>query len=118
MVFRHFKNIEENMEDINEFVEFNINDTVYKTKLNRKFSIKKQYKPKDNSIITAFIPGTIRKIYVSEGQTVRRGDKLLILEAMKMKNDIVSPVNAIVKSIKVNENDVVSKNQLLIELET
>jgi len=105
------------MENINDFVELNINDTVYKTRLNKKYSIKKQYKPKDNSIIDAFIPGTIRKIYVSEGQRVKRGDKLLVLEAMKMKNDIVAPVNAIVKSIKVNENEVVSKNQLLIELE-
>lgn len=105
------------MENINEFVEFNVDDTVYKTRLNKKYSIKKQYKPKDNSIVTAFIPGTIRKIYVSLGQKVQRGDKLLILEAMKMKNDIVSPINAIIKSIKVNEDEVVSKNQLLIELE-
>lgn len=106
------------MNDINNFNEFIIDDTVYKTRVNKKYSQKKQYKPKDNSIISAFIPGTIRKIYVSEGQKVNRGDKLLVLEAMKMKNDIISPINAIVKSINVKVDEVVTKNQLLIELET
>lgn len=106
------------MNDINNLNEFIIDDTVYKTRINKKYSLKKQYKPKDNSIISAFIPGTIRKIYVSEGQKVNRGDKLLVLEAMKMKNDIVSPINAIVKSINVKVDEVVTKNQLLIELET
>ncbi|MCX7736236.1 MAG: acetyl-CoA carboxylase biotin carboxyl carrier protein subunit [Candidatus Kapabacteria bacterium] len=106
------------MNDINNLNEFIIDDTVYKTRINKKYSLKKQYKPKDNSIISAFIPGTIRKIYVSEGQKVNRGDKLLVLEAMKMKNDIVSPINAKVKSINVKVDEVVTKNQLLIELET
>lgn len=106
------------MDDINNLNEFIIDDTVYKTKINKKYSLKKQYKPKDNSIITAFIPGTIRKIYVSEGQKINRGDKLLVLEAMKMKNDIVSPISAKVKSINVKVDEIVTKNQILIELET
>ncbi len=105
------------MDDLNNFNELIIEDTVYKTRINKKYSIKKHYQPKDNSIVSAFIPGTVRKIYVSEGQNVFRGDKLLVLEAMKMKNDIVAPINAKVKNIKVNIDEVVAKNQILIELE-
>lgn len=113
----HFDFYEVDMKDSNNLDILIIDDTVYKTKLTSKYIRKGLYKPKDKSVVNAFIPGTIRKIYVTEGQKVSRGEKLLILEAMKMKNDIVSPEDGIVKSIKVTENQVVTKSQLLVELE-
>jgi biotin carboxyl carrier protein len=65
--------------------------------------------------ITAFIPGTIREIVVSVGQQVKEGQDLLILEAMKMRNRVKSPVTGKVKAIYVKENQSVPKNFIIIE---
>ena len=63
----------------------------------------------------AFIPGTIKQIYIKPRKRVKEGDKLLVLEAMKMKNDIVAPINGTIKTINVKVGDRVAKNELLIE---
>ena len=52
---------------------------------------------------------------VAEGDTVKAGDQLLILEAMKMENILKSPGDGVVKKIKVKKGDSVEKNQVLIE---
>lgn len=95
---------------------FNVDFTEYKTNLTRKFSLRKAYTPPNSKMIVAFIPGTIKKIYVKEGDKVNPGDKLLILEAMKMKNDLVSPIKGKVKKIHVKSEDKVANKQLLVEL--
>jgi biotin carboxyl carrier protein len=63
------------------------------------------------------MPGLIRTIVVAEGQEVKKGDVILILEAMKMENALKSPADLVVKSIKVQQGQAVEKNQLLIEFE-
>ncbi|HPF97959.1 MAG: acetyl-CoA carboxylase biotin carboxyl carrier protein subunit [Flavobacteriaceae bacterium] len=63
------------------------------------------------------MPGLILDILVKEGQEVKEGDLLLILEAMKMENSIVSPTNGKVKTIAVSKETTVTKNELLIEFE-
>jgi biotin carboxyl carrier protein len=63
------------------------------------------------------MPGLIRSIYVSVGNVVADGDKLLSLEAMKMENIIKSPGTGIIKSINVQSGDAVEKNSILIEFE-
>ncbi len=95
----------------------NIDGTKYKTNFTKSFEERKAYSPYNEKKITAFIPGSIVKINVKKGQKIRAGSKLLILEAMKMKNRIIAPVNGIIKKILVKEGENVSKNQLLIELE-
>jgi biotin carboxyl carrier protein len=65
--------------------------------------------------IKAPMPGLILGLKVSEGDAVKPGDTLIVLEAMKMENIIKSPAEAIVKSIKVKKGDSVEKNQVLIE---
>ena len=67
--------------------------------------------------IKAPMPGIIIGIEVKEGDKIKEGDTLLVLEAMKMENAIVSSKDAIVKSILVKKGDTVEKNKLLIELE-
>jgi biotin carboxyl carrier protein len=62
------------------------------------------------------MPGLVLSILVSEGQTVAKGDNLLILEAMKMENVIKATGDGIVKSIKIQQGAVVEKRQLLIEM--
>jgi biotin carboxyl carrier protein len=65
--------------------------------------------------IKAPMPGLIVAITVQPGQEVKKGDPLLVLEAMKMENILKSPGDGIVKTVKVNLRDNVEKNQVLIQ---
>jgi biotin carboxyl carrier protein len=65
--------------------------------------------------IKAPMPGLIFDIKVCEGEEVKKGDSLLILEAMKMENIIKSPGDGIVKNIKIKKGESVEKNQVLIQ---
>jgi biotin carboxyl carrier protein len=56
-------------------------------------------------VITAQMPGVILKVYVKKGDTVQAGDPLCVLVAMKMENEIRSPIDGKVKDIFINEND-------------
>ena len=67
--------------------------------------------------IKAPMPGLVLEIAVAAGQEVEKGDKLLILEAMKMENVIKSDGTGVVKSIKIKQGTAVDKGQLLIEME-
>jgi biotin carboxyl carrier protein len=67
--------------------------------------------------IKAPMPGLILDVMVKEGQTVQEDDALLILEAMKMENVIVSQREGTIKTISVKKGDAVDKNNLLIEFE-
>lgn len=66
--------------------------------------------------IYAFIPGTIVKVFVEEGQAVKKGDILCSLHAMKMDNQICSTIDGKVKAINVKPGQTVSKNDVLIEI--
>lgn len=94
-----------------------IEDVKYRTLLTKKYQSRKPWVPKNENNVLAFIPGTILKIHVKEGKKVKEGDQLLILEAMKMKNDIVAPFDSVIKKILVKKGDMVAKNRVLIELE-
>ncbi|MCE2732520.1 MAG: biotin/lipoyl-binding protein [Cyclobacteriaceae bacterium] len=65
--------------------------------------------------IKAPMPGLIINLKIQEGDSVKTGDPLLILEAMKMENILKSPGDGVVKKIKVKKGDSVEKNQILIE---
>jgi len=69
------------------------------------------------SKITAPLPGTIFKIIAKEGDTVKKGDAVLIMEAMKMENNILAEKEGVVKKIVVKEGDSVLQGDLLIEIE-
>lgn len=66
------------------------------------------------SELKAPMPGMVLKVLVSEGEEIKKGSPLLILEAMKMENVIKSPADLIIKSIKVQPADKVEKNQVMI----
>lgn len=97
--------------------KLNIDETIYTTQYTKKFSRRTAFVPDSPKIVKAFIPGTIREIHVVKGQVVKRGDNLLILEAMKMLNQVTAMTDGRVKDIKVKSGQVVTKNHLLIELE-
>jgi len=68
------------------------------------------------SHITSPMPGKVIKLAVKQGDTVVKGDLLLVVEAMKMENNILSPANAIVARITVNAGDLVDSITTLIHL--
>ncbi len=67
--------------------------------------------------ITAPMPGLILAVNIKEGDKVKEGDYLLVLEAMKMENTLTAPRDGVVKSVTVKKGETVDKNQLLIEME-
>ncbi len=67
------------------------------------------------NLVRAPMPGLIIALKVCDGDAVKAGDTLLILEAMKMENVIKAPGDAVVKSVKIAMGDGVEKNQVLIE---
>ncbi|MFC2115182.1 biotin/lipoyl-containing protein [Bacteroidota bacterium] len=93
-----------------------IDGTKYRTQLNKKFENRKAYESPDPRKVTSSIPGTIVKVNVKEGQEVREGDQMLILEAMKMKNIIIFHTGGRVKKIHVSEGEKISKDFLMLEL--
>ena len=65
--------------------------------------------------VKAPMPGMVLSILVGEGQQVKKGESLLVLEAMKMENVLKSPADGIIKKIIVQKGTAVEKNQLLIQ---
>jgi glutaconyl-CoA/methylmalonyl-CoA decarboxylase subunit gamma len=72
--------------------------------------------PKGSGFIKSPLPGTILDIYVKVGDTVRTGDKLLTLEAMKMENIINSDKSGKVISVNFKKSDAVMEGDILIEV--
>ncbi len=64
--------------------------------------------------IKAPMPGLVLKVLVEEGQEVKKGDNLLVLEAMKMENIIKSSTDGVVKKVQVAQGDKVEKNAVLL----
>lgn len=104
------------MDENLEFTDFPYEEVTYRTTLTRKFSTRQPYTPPNPKKITAFIPGTIMKIFVKENHKVKKGDELLVLQAMKMNNHLLAPINGTVKKIYVKQGETVPKNTLLVEL--
>ena len=67
--------------------------------------------------IAAPLPGIIYDLKVKIGQSVKKGQSLMTLMAMKMENDIVSPKDGKIKELKVKKEDNVNKDDLLIVIE-
>jgi biotin carboxyl carrier protein len=67
--------------------------------------------------IKAPMPGLVLKVMATVGQIFKKGDPVLVLEAMKMENIFKSPTDATVKEIHVNAGQTVEKGQVLITLE-
>ena len=66
--------------------------------------------------VTARMPGNIMRIHVQPGDSVSEGEKLLVLESMKMEVDVVAPRDCKVASVAVNVGDQVSSGQALIHI--
>ncbi len=119
-------------EDQNAQIE--VNGTVYNVELEKEVKaseptpkiVKKQAaapstaKPTTTgaaSNIKSPLPGVILEIHVKEGASVKRGEKLLTMEAMKMHNAVNAEKDGVIKSIKISEGQSVMEGDVLIEVE-
>ena len=75
---------------------------------------KQEPSPEDGKTIVAPMPGKVIKINVSKGQQVKKGDVVLVIESMKMEQEINSSLEGTVTEIKVSEGEMVKKEQVLI----
>jgi biotin carboxyl carrier protein len=82
----------------------------------RKKYLDKQKSNKKIEVVEAPMPGKIVDILVEPGAEVKSGEAVIILEAMKMQNEILSPIDGIVGKVPVKQGDIVNKNDILIEI--
>ncbi|NLC67288.1 MAG: biotin/lipoyl-binding protein [Clostridiaceae bacterium] len=72
--------------------------------------------PSGAHTVTAPMPGVILSVNVNTGDTVKRGDVLLVLEAMKMENEIVAPVDGKIASVNVGKGASVNVGDVLVSI--
>ncbi|MCU4177739.1 biotin/lipoyl-containing protein [Carboxylicivirga sp. N1Y90] len=127
----HLKDIEENIAQLEvngTQYDVEIHQDVKKAKTPRLVRKEVQRKPGEGFItkqsgasgvikVNAPLPGSIFKILVKEGDAIKKGDNLLIMEAMKMENNVLAEKEGTITSIKVAVGDSVLQNDLLIEME-
>lgn len=82
----------------------------------KKLGVKNQNSTKVKEL-KAPMPGLVKEIIANVGEKVSQGQSLMILEAMKMENIIKSPVEGIIKSIEVQKDKAVEKNQVLLKFQ-
>ena len=85
--------------------------------LKRKRYLEQQADASATVSIEAPMPGKIIDIMVEEGGEVKEGEPIVILEAMKMQNEILSPVTGVIKKVAIRQNDIVNKEDILIEID-
>lgn len=105
-----------NEKDYGEYPTLSISSGLYKTELTTKFKNRKNWEAPNPKKIHAVIPGTILDVFVKVGQEVKRGEILLILEAMKMQNQIIMPFDGKIKKVYVKPDEVIKKQHLMIEI--
>ena len=109
----------ENIDDAKKacFGTINIDGEEYETLLTEKYKNREKWEEPNYKKIVSEIPGTVLELFVAEGQKVKAGEVMLILEAMKMKNKIEALSDGVVKKINVEQNQKIPKRYLMIEFE-
>jgi len=75
-----------------------------------------KHKGSGHAELTSPMPATVVKVLVAPGQTVRRGETLVVLEAMKMELPIRAPGDAVVRAVNCREGELVQPDRTLVEL--
>ncbi|MCB9257674.1 MAG: biotin/lipoyl-binding protein [Chitinophagales bacterium] len=100
-----------------------VNDTEYSVSLKDKYDVlldqlgMSNLSAKKMRDIKAPMPGLVLDVKIKEGDELKEGDTILVLEAMKMENMLKSPGAGVVKAIKVKTGEAVEKGQVLVEVE-
>ncbi|GAA4206908.1 acetyl-CoA carboxylase biotin carboxyl carrier protein subunit [Pedobacter jeongneungensis] len=98
-----------------------VNGNIYQISIEDQFDVLLKQLGLDNltsnkvSEIKAPMPGLVLKVLAEENAEVKKGDNLLILEAMKMENILKSSTDGVIKKVLVKQGDKVEKNQILVQ---
>ncbi|MBL0332834.1 MAG: biotin/lipoyl-binding protein [Chlorobiota bacterium] len=112
----------ENSDEDNSFIAYingeAINVRVMNKREERISQLRKNTQQNSNKgvLIISQMPGLIKEIFVKVGDSVKKGDPLYILEAMKMENEIKSPADMKVKRVIAIQGNALEKNGLIMEL--
>ena len=116
-----------------KILKYNYEDQSYVVKVNGNISTIRIIKPAEKTAekiginknaglnvntLKAPMPGLILEILVTKSVTVKKGDPIIILEAMKMENILTSPKDGVIKNIEVKAQQTVEKNNVLIRFES
>ncbi len=101
---------------IKDGISYEVQTITETEELLQKFTLESQSSKVGEVYIKAPMPGLIVKVLVSEGDSVKKGDKVVILEAMKMENALSSPVSGIIKKVFATEGKTVEKDAILVEI--
>ena len=104
------------MAEEKEFKNLVVQGAVYKTTYTWKFENRVNWEAPNPNLIYSFIPGTIIDIYVKPKQKVKEGETLLLLEAMKMQNQVRMPFDGEIVKIHVSKDVTIPKRHLMIEI--
>lgn len=104
------------MAEEKELKELIIQGAVYKTTLTKKFENRVNYETPNENLIFSFIPGTIIDIFVKTKQKVKEGETLLLLEAMKMENQIRMPFDGEIVKIHIQKGEIIPNRHLILEI--
>ena len=104
-------------DNIDQYSTFRVFMAEYKTLLTDKYLKSRAWSPPDENHVLAVIPGTILEVRARKGRVVKHGETLLILDAMKMENNIISPFDLTNNKINVSVNDIVDSTTNLIDFE-
>ncbi len=94
-----------------------VHSAKYQTTYTKKYENRKVWVEPNLNHINSYIPGTIIDILVKDGQKVAAGQSILILEAMKMYNDIKMPFKGKIVKVFVEIGQKIPKNFLMIQIE-
>jgi biotin carboxyl carrier protein len=93
-----------------------IQGAIYKTTYTKKFENRVNYETPNANLIHSFIPGTIIDIFVKTKQKVKEGETLLLLEAMKMENQVRMPFDGEIVKIYIRKGEIIPNRHLMLEI--
>lgn len=104
------------MSEEKELKNLIIQGAVYKTTFTKKFENRVNWEAPNENLLYSFIPGTIIDIFVKPKNKVKEGQTLLLLEAMKMQNQVRMPFDGEIVKIHVKKDEVIPNRHLMIEV--
>ncbi len=104
------------MAEEKEYKELIIQGAVYKTTFTKKFENRENYQAPNENLIYSFIPGTVIDIFVKPKEKVKEGETLMLLEAMKMQNQIRMPFDGEIVKIHVKKDESIPNRYLMMEI--
>lgn len=100
--------------DNENYQSLNIEDSIYTTQLTKKYLNRKVWQQPNLDEMYSYIPGTVSEVFITLGQEVTEGQNIMVLEAMKMLNQIVAHKSGKITALNVAVGDKIPKGHLML----